>query len=209
MQKTIFTIGHSTQSIDAFLRLLKLYQVEAIADVRSQPYSRRAPQFSRDELESSLKKSHVRYVGARRDERQVYVNDQARYELIAEQPQFAQGLHRVATGAEQFQLALMCAEKDPLTCHRAILVCRHLKKMGYAISHILTDGNIESHEAAEKRLLKEEGLDQGQTDIFNRINSLEDALAHAYTKRGERIAYRKADRTEHEDTHDRLHSEIG
>ena len=215
MHKSILTIGHSTHNVDVFLKLLKQYEVEAIVDLRSQPYSRRSPHFSREKLESALENATVRYVflgrelGARRDEQQVYVDGQARYELIAEQPLFAQGLQRVANDAGQFRIALMCAEKDPLTCHRAILVCQHLKKMGYSISHILTDGSIESHEAAEKRLLVEEGLDPGQINMFSSANDIEDALARAYTKRGESIAYRKADRTEREDIHDRLHSEIG
>ncbi len=215
MPKSIFTVGHSTQSVEAFLKLLKQHQVEAVADVRSQPYSRHSPQFSKDELESALINAHVRYVflgrelGARRDEPQVYVNGQARYELIAEQPLFAQGLQRVATGAEQFRTALLCAEKDPLTCHRTILVCRHLKTRGFSISHILIDGSIESHEAAERRLMREEGVNPRQVNMFSDTDAIEDALTKAYTMRGEQIAYRKADRTEREVTHNRLHSEIG
>ena len=77
------------------------------------------------------------------------------------------GLERVRTGMRKYRLALMCAEKDPLTCHRAILVCRHLRPVVGDIVHILGDGSLETHGEAETRLL-EVAAESGTAVIINR-----------------------------------------
>ena len=87
-------------------------------------------------------------------------------------------------GVEDYRIALLCAEKDPLTCHRTILVSRHLKGRGIRVRHILEDGSIEEHEQAEKRLMEEERVPT--EDLFL---SREDLLNRAYQRRAERIAY--------------------
>lgn len=185
----VFTIGHSNLELSAFIALLTQHQVDAVADVRSSPFSRFVPQFNRDVLESALRKANVRYVpmggelGARRSERECYIDSQARYDLIAKSPLFQKGLDRVRSGAAKFRLALMCAEKDPLTCHRTILVCRQLRP-ALAVQHILEDGRIETMEQAEDRLLDLMGLPAG--DLFQ---SREDFVEQAYDKQGLKIAY--------------------
>lgn len=78
----------------------------------------------------------------------------------------------------------MCAEKDPLTCHRAILVCRHLSTRGIAAQHILEDGRLESHNEALTRLLAELGF--AGPDLFRSRNDL---IVEAYDRRGKQIAY--------------------
>src|SRR5258708_6296618 len=125
-RRTLFTIGHTVHSIPAFVGLLKAHGVNAVADVRSRPYSRRLEQFNRESLAAELDAADIRYVfmgeelGARRDEPECYENDQAVYEKIAVLPRFQEGLVRVRRGAAQYHLALMCAEKEPLDCHRAV-----------------------------------------------------------------------------------------
>src|SRR5712692_1910478 len=156
---TLFTIGHSNHSIEVLVELLRQHAVQAVADVRSRPYSGRFPQFNRPVLKRELKESGLRYVflglelGARREESCCYVEGQARYDLVAKTNAFAEGLDRVIKGLSRYRIALLCAEKDPLTCHRTILVCRHLRWKGFPIQHILADGTLELHEAAENRLL--------------------------------------------------------
>lgn len=211
MSEPVFTVGHSTHPVAAFLALLARHGVTAVADVRSLPYSKRLPDFSRAELQQTLRRHGIRYVflgqelGARRDERECYAEGQARYELIARLPAFRNGLQRVAAGARQTRLALMCAEKDPLTCHRAILVSRPLQALGLRVEHILEDGSLESHAAAEQRLMLEEGFTPGQMDIFG---GADDAwiLEAAYQRRADRIGYRETE-NDHEDSHDRLHAQ--
>jgi uncharacterized protein (DUF488 family) len=209
---TILTIGHSTHTIDEFLRMLQARDVEIVVDVRSSPHSKRFPQYSKENLQTSLREHGIRYLflgrelGARRNERECYVAGKAEYERIAKLPAFTEGISRVLTGAEEYRIALMCAEHDPLTCHRTVLVCRHLKKHDLALAHILRDGRVEPHEHAEHRLMLEEGENPDQTDIFAATNEFDSALSRAYTRRGDRIAYREGG-TEDEDSHDRFHEE--
>jgi hypothetical protein len=94
----------------------------------------------------------------------------------------------VLEGAQKFRLALMCTEKDPLTCHRTILVCRELRRRGVKISHILADGSLETHEALEERLRAEMKLNQ--PSLFE---TSEELLEQAYEKQGLRIAYKHGD----------------
>ena len=117
-------------------------------------------------MEKACKANGLQYVflgrdlGARREEQGCYVDGQARYDLVAKTAAFAEGLQRVLKGLANYRVALLCAENDTLTCHRTILVCRHLRGQGFAIQHIHADGSLESHEAAEERLSRLAGLDQ-------------------------------------------------
>jgi len=165
-----------------------------LADVRSSPYSRFNPQFNRDQLKTALNSIRIYYVplsdklGARRKEAECYIDGRARYELIANLPLFKEGLRRVQQGAEKHCIALMCAEKDPITCHRTILVCRHLKPSSIPISHILQSGELETTEEMEQRLLRVAG--NGGIDLF--ASNPCAAIAHAYDVQGDRIAYTKS-----------------
>jgi uncharacterized protein (DUF488 family) len=190
MPSTIYTIGHSTHALEHFIHLLTAHGVTAVADVRSRPYSRFNPQFNREDLQAALKDAGVAYVflgrelGARPDDPSCYLAGTVRYDRLAGTRLFRDGLARVIEGGHRYRIALMCAEKDPLTCHRTILVCRHLAERGVAVQHILEDGRLESHEAAVARLLDELGL--GQRDLFRTRDEL---IADAYAQRGEQIAY--------------------
>ena len=120
----------------------------------------------------------------RRSERECYENGQAVYERIAQTPSFQSGLERLLSGARKYRIALMCAEKDPLTCHRTILVCRNLKIAGLEIQHIHSDGHLESHPEAEQRLLKT--LKLPTDDFFRKASEI---LDEAYALQGKKIAY--------------------
>jgi uncharacterized protein (DUF488 family) len=196
--RTIFTIGHSNHTLEEFLPLLRLHAVNAIADVRSQPYSRRMEHFAKDFLAPALAEAGIEYVflgrelGARRDERACYVGPQAVYERIAELPAFRDGLARLERGAAQRRIALLCAEREPLDCHRTILVCRHLRGRGLHIAHILADGTREEHTQTEERLLR---LMDVAPSLFEQQLTRADLIERAYELRGREIAYR-SDREE-------------
>ncbi|CAA7623400.1 DUF488 family protein [Magnetospirillum sp. UT-4] len=183
----IFTIGHSTHSAERFLAMLKGAGITAVADVRSVPYARHTPQFNRPALKDALKAEGIAYsflgesLGARPADRACYRDGVAAYDLIAATTAFRDGLDRVLQGASSYRIALMCAEKEPLDCHRAVLVARHLAKLGAGIRHILADGTVETQEHLEGRLLKMTGQDTA--DLFD------DPLDKAYRLRGERIAF--------------------
>jgi len=192
MTSDIFTIGHSTQSWPDFLQRLRRHDITAIADVRSAPYSRYSPQFNREQLREALKAEGISYVflgnelGARSNEDSCYVNNRVQYGLLAQTESFRAGIARVIEGAEKFRIALMCAEKEPLDCHRTILVARELTKLGRGVQHILIDGSLEAHQDALNRLITQFGV-LGQ-DLFR---SLESAVNEAYEKQADRIAYRR------------------
>lgn len=219
----IFTVGHSNHSTEKFLSLLKQHGVTAVADVRSLPYSRRFPHFNQSPLRNSLGSEEISYVflgyqlGARPKDPECYVEGKARYELIAATEAFTNGLDRIFKGAKHHQIALMCAEQDPITCHRAILVCRYLRNRGLDIKHILKTGDLEPHEHLEQRLLKLHNLSESlplletrpeisksniQLELFNTATFAtstsnnaakkfvrEDLIEQAYQLQGEQIAY--------------------
>ena len=189
--KDLFTVGHSSHSLEHFLSILKEYGITAVTDVRSAPYSRRNPQFNRENLAAELRGHGIAYVflgrelGARSDDPSCYVEGQARYELIAKTTLFQEGLERVIRGVERYRVALMCAEADPLTCHRAVLVGRSLNQRGLELSHIHRDGSLEHQNEFQQRLLRLTGFAQGH--LFSSRN----ALDQAYEKQGRKIAYAK------------------
>jgi uncharacterized protein (DUF488 family) len=208
MSKKIFTIGHSNLDIDQFIELLKKHEITALGDVRSHPYSRYLPHFCKDQLQRFLANANISYVflgkelGARPENINCYVNGKALYEKIADTDLFKQGIERIIKGSEKYKIALMCAEKDPITCHRAILICQQLRKFDVEINHILSDGSLESHQQLEERLLKLYEFAQPsssiiQLSLFDSLSSpvekpslsLEECLKQAYTKQGNKIAY--------------------
>lgn len=189
-QPMIYTIGHSTRTIEEFISLLQENSIDVIADVRSSPYSRHMPHFSRQPLAASLKEAGIQYVflgqelGARRDEKDCYVNGVARYDLIEKAEAFTLGIERLKKGAASYRIALMCAERDPLTCHRTILVARHL--MGdYQIQHIVGPNDVRSQSQLERSLLSRWNMDQ--PELFT---PGEEQLAEAYQRQADKIAYR-------------------
>ena len=190
MSFEVFTIGHSTKAIADFLGVLQKHSIDAVADVRSAPYSRHNPQFNREALQSALKEAKMKYVflgkelGARSDEDCCYVNDKVSYSRLAQSDLFQSGIARVLEGASKHRVALMCAEKDPLDCHRTILVARELLKHGALVSHIHSDSTLEDHAASMSRLVARLGLSEG--DMFR---SHESTLEEAYELQGDAIAY--------------------
>ena len=188
----IFTIGHSNHELSRFTAFLKQHRIDVLADVRSQPYSQFNPQYNRETLATSLKSIGINYIflgtelGARRNERECYIHGKADYHEIAKLPLFVHGLDRLRKDARTNRIAIMCSEKDPITCHRNILVCRNLRGPDITISHITADGSLEPNEAAETRLLKLMGL--CEHDLFV---SRQDMIEQAYDLQGASIAYVK------------------
>jgi uncharacterized protein (DUF488 family) len=178
--RRIKTIGHSNHAIERFVALLEAAGVEAVVDIRSIPYSRRFPQFARERLSRSLAGHGIlyRYEGAALGGKPRTGED---YESLAVRPDFAEALSRLIAGAADTTLCLMCAEKDPLDCHRTVLVSRRLAERGVAIDHLLADGGLRAHEAIEQDLLA--GSGQGVPDLFTTAEDRAVQLARAYAHR--------------------------
>ena len=192
-KKVLYTIGHSRHPIGHFINLLKEASVSLVFDVRSIPYSRRNPQYNQKALARRLTDEGIAYIfsgkelGARSPDPDCYVNGQVSYDLIAARPEFAEGLDRIIDKAGESSPALLCAEEDPLVCHRTALICRHLRQRVDSIFHIRGDGSMETNDVFERRLLKATGLEE--TDLFDHEA---DIIERAYDLRGHRISYSSA-----------------
>jgi len=189
----ILTIGHSSQPYESFLEKLVAAGVTAVADVRSSPFSRQFPQFSRDTLRADLRADGIEYVylgaelGGRPAAPDLYTAGVADYEKMAQTKNFTRGLDRAVQGAAKFKLALMCSEQDPLDCHRCLLVGRALAARGVAVRHILPDNATVTQDEIEAELFKKSKLTAD--DLFE---PRESRLAAAYRQRAIRVAYEEA-----------------
>jgi uncharacterized protein (DUF488 family) len=184
----IHTVGHSNHPIAHFLKLLQGQGVTLLADVRSTPYSRFNPQFRRDALVAALAEHGIEYLflgeelGARSKDRSCYDDGRVSYRKLAATDLFRQGIDRLLAAAKTHTVAIMCAEKDPLDCHRTILVARELVKRGESVAHILASGEVESHDQVMQRLRQKLKIEPN--DLFG-----DDVNEQAYELRGQQIAY--------------------
>jgi len=186
----LYTIGHSNHSIERLLELLQGHAVNAVADVRSMPFSRHNPQFNRENLQRSIKGAGMEYVflgkelGARSEDRSCFVNGRLHFDLLARGELFQKGLARLRRGMETHRVALLCAEKDPLTCHRMILVCRNMRRDDVQIRHVLEDGSYEDNTESERRLMRSLGI--AENNLFATAAEL---IESAYDLQGAKIGY--------------------
>jgi uncharacterized protein (DUF488 family) len=189
---TIYTIGHSNHTPDTFLALLRRHGINVVVDVRSAPYSRFSPHFNKEMLPKFLQKIDAVYVfmggqlGARPTDPTCYRNGSVDFSRLSQTDSFQGGLAEIRRIASQSNLSLLCSEKDPILCHRMILIGRHLRAEDTLIRHIGENGEIEDNHDAEKRLLALLRMDS--TDLFR---TSEEMVEEAYGRQGTRIAYRK------------------
>jgi hypothetical protein len=197
----LLSIGHSNHTIEALIALLRAASVTAVADVRSRPYSGRYPQFNRPELESALSKHDVHYaflgdcLGGRPNQMSLY-DDEGRvdYERVRKTAGFQRGLERLIDAGEAHRIAMLCAEEDPLDCHRGLMIAPALVERGVAPLHMRGNGEVETNDAMEQRLCAETGVGVGVLDgLFAAALTDEDRrnlIAEAYRAMAKRTAYR-------------------
>lgn len=167
--RPILTVGHSNYAVEKLLGLLRQHRIDVLVDVRSQPYSRFASQFNREQLDWDVTKAGIRYLflgeelGGRQlgkitslDERLAIADE------VAALPAFQRGIDRLVNGAGTHQIALLCAEEDPTECHRRLWVGRAVQGRGVMVNHIRGDGRIDSDDML-KRLAPPEGQ---QLELF-------------------------------------------
>ena len=205
----IYTIGYSGyhQNLDGFAADLAANGVNVVADVRTSPYSKYASEFNRETIDAFLRCKSIKYVymgaelGARPSDSSCFVNGVVDYDRIQVASFFQEGLKRIQDGiAKGYKIALLCAEKDPICCHRNILVAHALTKRGVGVRHLiqLTPGEaavVEESTDAESRLLEECDMDQlTQGDLFM---TNEERIEKAYRARFKEIAYREDNENGH------------
>jgi uncharacterized protein (DUF488 family) len=156
----VFSIGHSHHEAGAFVELLRRAGVDAIADVRSQPFSQRMPQFNRPELQQTLQASDIHYaflgdtLGGRPQRPSLYDADgRVNYERVRATDSFKRGLEQLASAQEDYRVAMLCAEEDPLDCHRGLMITPALVQVGIYPLHLRGNGTSETTAEMEDRLL--------------------------------------------------------
>ena len=188
----IFTIGHSNHSPTEFIALLRRHNVDEVVDVRSAPYSRYTSQFNLGPLENALETAGVAYtflggeLGGRPADRSCYdASGRVLYERIADTDMFEDGLAYLIRNADERRMAIMCTEKEPLDCHRTLLVAKALVERCIEVEHILADGSLENHDATMSRLMDALKLPP-HGDLFR---SRSEVIADALTIQEKRVAY--------------------
>lgn len=190
----IYTVGYAGRTIEGFIDTLKQYGIEILSDVRSSPWSKWTPDFGKEKLERYVADHHIRYywmgdqLGARPDSPELYVKGRLSFALMRKQPYFHAGIARLRKGEKKWRIALMCAEKDPLDCHRFGLISRVLDEEGVSVSHILFDNSLEPHQKAMERLAKLEGLKEA--DLFM---DKQERFIRACDRQEKRISYTVAE----------------
>ncbi|MBA2450605.1 MAG: DUF488 domain-containing protein [Chloroflexi bacterium] len=191
-QRAVFTIGHSNYSIEKLLGLLQEQRIEAVADIRSYPYSRYAPRFGRVALERSLTAAGIDYrflgreLGGRPLGDEFHDADgRVDYAVVAASAPFVRGIACLMEWGAPRRGALLCSEEDPRACHRRLLVGRVLAERGWAVEHIRGDGSVER----EAELVAREtsgSRNNGQLSIFDALGERTWKSARSVSRKGRR-----------------------
>ncbi len=195
----VLTIGHSNHPSRVFMGLLDEHSVDVLVDVRSAPYSSFNPQFNRESLAAALKPRRIEYLylgrelGGRPKDPACYEDGRVHYGRVARTARFREGIARVIAEAERRRLAIMCAEKEPLYCHRTLLVATALDARDVDVQHIHADGTLETQANTMSRLLDRHDLSPEGDLLATREQSIALALAH---RAGSRYATSHEGRTE-------------
>nr|WP_319372399.1 DUF488 domain-containing protein [uncultured Methanobacterium sp.] len=149
MSTKIFTIGHSNHPFSRFMELIQKQDIKMVVDVRTRPYSKYTPYYSRKPLEEGLKEYQVKYVylgnkiGGKPDDAKFYHDGQLLYHLLEADEKYQEGLKILLELARDNRIVVMCSEEDPYHCHRHHLISQSLLKNNFQITHIRGDGNLE------------------------------------------------------------------
>jgi len=148
---SVLTIGHSRHPLDKFLGLLRQHEAEILVDVRSQPFSRFSPHFSRKALERAVTGASIRYLfmgdalGGRPQSPACYdAGGKLDYDRVEAQDFYQRGIERLLEGIARFRVCLLCSEEDPSSCHRRLLITRTLVRRGVDVRHIRGTGAIDA-----------------------------------------------------------------
>ena len=164
---TLHTVGQGARSLDELLGALEAHRIEYLLDVRSSPYSKYRPEFSREALEAALKARGIRYVfmgdalGGQPRDPDCYTDGKVDYAKVRQQPFFQAGLERLRkVHAQRMRAALMCSEGRPEQCHRSKMIGEALAAAGVPICHLDEDGQLLTQRQVMDRLTG------GQLDLF-------------------------------------------
>lgn len=171
----IYTIGHSTRSIDEFINILIIYKIQTVLDVRTIPKSRHNPQFNKEQLIEALKNSNIKYehlelLGGLRHSKKDSINlgwSNASFRGYADYmqtPDFSKGLKKLEKIAKKQTVAIMCAEAVPWRCHRS-LIADALSKEKFKVIHILNEKSSYPHKLTQFLRVKSDKIFYPKLDL--------------------------------------------
>jgi uncharacterized protein (DUF488 family) len=198
MVNTVYSIGYYGFPIDDFIRTLKKYKISLVVDVRSSPFSTHFPEYNRDVLDGYLIGHGIQYrnyaneFGARQENHAYYSKEgYLDFECFSKSEQFISGVTKLCDSmSKNHTFVLMCAEKDPIACHRTILVSRAFFDRGYNVIHLLSNGETITQETINMRLLDKFYPDRNQTSLFEKVQDDSTLLDLAYKQQNAEIGYR-------------------
>lgn len=193
----IYTIGYSGFEINDFINMLQTNNINSLIDVRSSPYSKIYTDYNREELQKRLKengivyRNYIKEFGARQKEIKYYPNGYLDFSLFTKSEAFQSGMDKISKAIPMgFSFVLMCSEKDPITCHRSIMIAREFHRNGFAVKHILSDGRISSQEEIERRLVDMYYPDRDQVSLFDSPLPWETMVKNSYEFQNKKIGYK-------------------
>ncbi len=175
----IFSVGHSNHPLEKFLSLLHEYKIDLLVDTRSIPYSRFAPQFTSERIQSSLEKAGIQYLflgrelGGRPEESEYYDSEgHVLYWKLANSSELREGIRRLEEESKVRCVAIMCSEEDPSYCHRRLLVGRVLSGRGIELDHIRGDGRVQTEDDLIPKEAQNALFDQPEKVVWRSIQSV-------------------------------------
>jgi uncharacterized protein (DUF488 family) len=199
--RKIYTIGYTAFSSEAFIEQLVMRNITCLVDVRSNPNSAYYTEYNHDVLSTSLKRNGIYYrnyareFGARQTNPKYFTaGGYLDFDKFGESIEFRDGVEKINKGMSKgYIFALMCAEKDPINCHRSIMVAKTLISMDFEVKHILSGGSEETQQDIEEQLVNKWFKNKDQISIFEPIKSYHELLIEAYRLQNEEIGFRKED----------------
>ena len=197
-ERVIHTIGHSNHPLGTFLEMLRRNGIRELVDVRSTPFSRHVPHFNRQNLEEPLEEAGIAYrfmgeaLGGRPANPEYY--DEAgsvQYHLMANDPAFREAVREMVDRCQDWSIALMCTEADPLACHRTLLVAQAVRQATAAVHHIMRDGQRENHDETLTRLMSQWGMPRGDQQDLPR----EQVIGQAIRLQARKVGYKRSGST--------------
>ena len=189
-----FTIGHSDLPVEAFVYFLRKAKIDTIIDVRSSPYSKYQTQFNRENISQKLNQEDIEYhymgdmLGGRYSSPEfLFPDGTVDYEKVSTTQKFKSGLEEVINFIHADKtVSLMCSEKDPLTCHRFVLISKNLQKLGIEVIHLYPELIRKTHTELENELLNQNGL-KGQKTLMGNDS---DTMELSYKRLNKKIGYK-------------------
>ncbi len=198
MSGNIYSIGYTSFEINSFIDIIKEHDISCVVDVRSNPVASEYYKiYSRTSLEKILNSKNIYYrnyaleFGARQVDYSLYKEfGYLDFDRFIKTPNFLLGINKIKKGLELgYNFVLMCAEKDPINCHRAIMVAKGFKENGIIVDHIMADNSIQSQIDIEQRLLNMYFPQRGQQNLFEEKTE-EDYIKEAYRVQNSKIGYK-------------------